>query len=456
VKAQANVAEHQRDLAVTHSNLAMVLAGLGRSEKEVQASLAEAITMQKKLVGEFPNVSQYKNDLARSCFNLGDSQLRSSQGPRAAGSYEEAAKLWKDLVSLHPTVQDFRINLAEAHSALAGVHGALRDFDKAAAAAQEAIALKEQLATKHDDVPTYQNDLARGHSALADVHRAAGQAAKAENAYQDALRILDKLAKDHPGVPQYEGDRARTLNNLGLLYVNDKQRDKGESTFEKARDIWQKLHQAQPEVMEWAIGLSRTCANLGNLARTGGDSKAALDCYTAAIEPLGKNGGGKKLTSPGQQVLRTAHWRRAEVLTQLNRHGEALRDWDKAVSLTSGAENHWFRLQRALSLARTGDHAQAAGEADALRQQNDGTGEAFYQLACIYALSLAALKNANDPQRADQYAARAMEMLAKARDLGFFQTRGNPERLSRDGDMEALRGRSDFQKLERELTSPAH
>jgi tetratricopeptide (TPR) repeat protein len=450
--AHPETAEYQRDLAVTHSNLAMVMMASGHGDKEAEASLREAIALQQKLVRDFPNISQYKNDLARSQFNVADLQARAEQFALAATAYQEAVNLWKELTAIHPAVQDFRINLAEAYSSLASTLASLKQFEPAEVAAQGAIKIKEELARKHPDIPTYQNDLARGHLALGDVQRAAGQANRAGSAYQEALRILDKLTQDRPGVPQYQGDRARAWNNLGLAYADDKQTDEAEKAFQQARALWETLQREQPQVAEWALGLSRTCSNLGNFARFAGKMQIAVDRYTAAIEPLEKLRAEKRLSPPAQQALRHAYWKRAETRTQLGQYEQALRDWALTMELTVAADQSWFRLQRALALARSGDHVRAVAEADPLRKDNSSSADNLYQLACIYAVSAAAVKNAmpapaDAQQLADEYGGRAMELLERLKDLGFFQNRTNVERLNQDGDWQAVRGRDRFQKL---------
>ena len=50
-----------------------------------------------------------------------------------------------------------------------------------------------------------------------------------------------------------------------------------------------------------------------------------------------------------------------------------------------------LRLQRALTLARLGQHAKASAEADALAPAKALKGETLYTLARVYALSVAAM-----------------------------------------------------------------
>ena len=107
-----------------------------------------------------------------------------------------------------------------------------------------------------------------------------------------------------------------------------------------------------------------------------------------------------------------------------------------------------FRSQRARSLARAGEHAKAFAEANALATAKDLTSVRLYNLACVCALASAAVKDAKDPgadaaRLAEQYAARAVELLRQAVTNGY----NDAALMKQDRDLDALRDRADFQKL---------
>ena len=102
-------------------------------------------------------------------------------------------------------------------------------------------------------------------------------------------------------------------------------------------------------------------------------------------------------------------------------------------------------------------YAAAAAEAEALSQAKEVTGGTLYDLACVYALtSIAAGADTAQPQAerdqlAECHAARAVEMLAKARMGGFFKERARVEHLMKDPDLVALRSRDDFKRFVTDL-----
>jgi hypothetical protein len=138
-------------------------------------------------------------------------------------------------------------------------------------------------------------------------------------------------------------------------------------------------------------------------------------------------------------------------------HAEAVAEWDRALELDDGSSQNGLRLQRAFSLVKLGEHAQATAEANALADQKSVPGETLYNLACVSSLSSTAVRR--DPhlspteqdQRAEEYAARAVELLGKARAVGYFQEPARVEHLKTDKDLDPLRDREDFKKLLAEL-----
>src|SRR5205085_7043766 len=128
-----------------------------------------------------------------------------------------------------------------------------------------------------------------------------------------------------------------------------------------------------------------------------------------------------------RSALRAAYEGRARTFAALDRHADALPDWDRVVELSSGADQLWARLDRAVALGRVGEHTRAVPEADALAPQAKTTGEALYRLAVAYALSAEAVRHdtripSTDQSRlADEYAEKALGMLQKAVTAGYFK-----------------------------------
>ena len=57
--------EHRKDLALSHNNLGVLLAGLGK-RPEAEEQYRKALAIQEKLAAEFPAVPEYRKHLARA------------------------------------------------------------------------------------------------------------------------------------------------------------------------------------------------------------------------------------------------------------------------------------------------------------------------------------------------------------------------------------------------------
>src|SRR6202023_2489091 len=109
--------------------------------------------------------------------------------------------------------------------------------------------------------------------------------------------------------------------------------------------------------------------------RDRGDSADALDWYARAQQALEHESHGEAHPAGARDTLRKAYWGRADALTRLGRHKQALADWDRAIALTDPKSRGWFQLFRLATLARTGDHVKATEEAGTLVLPPQQTGE---------------------------------------------------------------------------------
>jgi hypothetical protein len=113
-------------------------------------------------------------------------------------------------------------------------------------------------------------------------------------------------------------------------------------------------------------------------------------------------------------------------------------------------------LIAATRLARLRQHAKAADEAREVTSRT-ATSETLYEVARVYALAAEAaahdtqLPQAAQSERAAEYAGKAVEQLRRAYQAGYFKERRQVEDLKKHPDLEILRSRQDFQKLEVEV-----
>jgi tetratricopeptide (TPR) repeat protein len=265
-----------------------------------------------------------------------------------------------------------------------------------------------KLGPDHPDTLATMQELAASHINLGAHFRDQGQGPEAAAEYRAALVIREKMAADFPAVPAHRYSLAQNYHDLGFLLdrrvaqVAPGQRAEAEAAFRTALSLLEKLAADSPTSIPYRTALARSHYDLGNL-----------------------------LKGLGRPAEADAHHRQAL----------AIREELAAQSPNAGASQ--FTL--AMSLAAVGDHARATAKVEELTRGDNISGGSFYNAACVYTLSSAAVKD--DDRRQESYAAQAVALLRRAQAAGYFKNVSNVELLKTDSDLDALRRRNDFADL---------
>jgi tetratricopeptide (TPR) repeat protein len=218
-------------------------------------------------------------------------------------------------------------------------------------------------------------------------------------------------------------------------------------------DIQRRLLQRNREVSDLALELATTINNLGVLAHDQGQDQESTEWYTRAVRELNDVLKGEPQQTDARSLLAQAYAGRAESLSNLGHDSEALADWDRALALSRSDLISARRVGRAATVAKLGNYADAVAEVDRLTP-NWGK-ELLSLAACARVYAAAASVAARDPRlpsqeqhrRAEEFAARAMELLRRSYEVGEFQVRVEVETLRIDRVLETLRPRADFIEL---------
>ena len=297
-------------------------------------------------------------------------------------------------------------------------------------------------------MPEYRRELALSHIGLGGLLDDLGKRGDAEAEYRAALTIQEKLAADFPTVPEYRRELADSHNNLGVLLAGHGKWGEAEAEYRADLTISEKLAADFPGVPNYQIGLGGSYCNLGNLRGNQGRQQDALAEYAKAIRSLEVWVKDKRLVM-AREFARNAFIGRAQALTQLKRYAEAVPDWARAIELDDCDSKIKWRVQRAVTLIHSGDHARAVAEANALAAEKNVTGTTLYDAACVLSIASSVVKQ--DAKLQEQYAVRAVELLTLAEGRGFFKDARNIEGMNKDIDLEPLRRRQDYKKLLAEL-----
>jgi tetratricopeptide (TPR) repeat protein len=279
-----------------------------------------------------------------------------------------------------------------------------------------------------------------------------------------AAEILEDLSRTYPDVLQYQSDLAHLCMSMGDFFHDRGRWVQAEANQRRALKLWKKLVRAQPDRLEFGAHLGSSYRALGRLATDRGDHRSAYGWFDRAIGALQAVLRRDPQYKQARQYLHQAYGSRARVLARLGRDAEAIVDWDRALGLIDEASPDWprYRSYRARALARLGVYGRATAEAETAAAIASAPLETMYQAACAFALASAkarvdaGLDPAERQRRAEQYATRAIALLAKAREAGWFKNPVAREQLDkdRDGDLSSLRLLPDHRALLDDLAFP--
>jgi tetratricopeptide (TPR) repeat protein len=292
----------------------------------------------------------------------------------------------------HPATLNSMNNLAASYFVAGQIERALK-------LREETLALrKAKLGPDHPATLTSMNN-------LADCYGAAGQYERALKLHEETLALRKaKLGPEHP-------DTLASMNSLAICYAMAGQNERALKLREETLALRKaKLGPDHPDTL--------TC--MGDLASSyasAGQNERALWLYEETL-------------ASQKAKLRPNH--PATLYTRLN---------------IAGIKS---------KLGRAAEGAADCREAtEAFEKLNRTDAGSLYNAACFRALLAAALRggtpSADSTKRAHEEADRAMTWLKKAVAAGYH----NAAQMSKDQDLDALRDRDDFKKLQGDLQSGA-
>jgi eukaryotic-like serine/threonine-protein kinase len=221
---------------VIRQEMAQTYHYLGRinGPPDGEAFFRQAVAIQEMLTAEYPKASEFRRDLANSCYSFGlywftsfhEDDLTSTTFVRAMREAEtwlkKALPLWQDLARQHPLVHGHRNMLARTHGYLGTVYQETHQFGQAQEMYRKALPYVEQLANEHPKITVYLRDLAVTYGNLGDLMDAGKQTEAKLDYYARSITALEKwlnqdASKDLPRffLVTVHGSRARVLSHLG-------------------------------------------------------------------------------------------------------------------------------------------------------------------------------------------------------------------------------------------------
>jgi eukaryotic-like serine/threonine-protein kinase len=344
---------------------------------------------------------------------------------------------------------------------------------------------------------------------------ASGSVAETLQAHLRATAIREDVVRRAPLVPEYQKELAIGYANLGLLYTNEGKLDRAIHSLQKSRHIYERLIQDHPENVDYLRRLNYLDSVVGQPQADAGRVDEGLRMMHRAVEgaealvrahpgellnadrlvwclyglglmqlreagkPTEALGTYRRLLELTERLLREnpnynlyrqnqveALARIGQIQADLGAPGEAQPALERACALgrdnfRDDPSNVWVRQSQAYASMALGGLCRAAGrtaEADELDRQSLALFESLagagsipvYEQATSHALCAALfsrLPATEDPDRGRRHAEQAVVKLRQSVASGFR----NIDVLVSDRDLAAIRSRTDFQSLIRDL-----
>jgi tetratricopeptide (TPR) repeat protein len=451
-------------------DLALAYANLGNALHD-QKKLDEAVAAYRKAI-------ELKRDYAKAYYGLGISLREQMKLDEAVAAYRKATELKRDYakayyglgialsaqkrldeaVAAYRKAIDLQPDFAEAYNNLGNALNDQKKLIEAEAAFRKAIDLQPDLAVASCNLGNCLREQKKLDEAVAAYRKAIELQPTNAEAYHNLGNALRDQKKSDEAVDVYrraiiyKPDYAEayialgnSLGQLGDLAYDQKQFKKGTELWGQALSIREKRFEEDPKHREHLLKLGEAYRQFGLGHEQIGNMILALECYTKAIATLKPLLMDDVYKDWSRQTVRNCHWGRGVALDALKRYPEAIDAWTEAKQMSDSGQKHYLSMVLALSRIRAGDHLQAIQDADQVIADDKASPLDFYNAACVYCLAGALEKD--DKVRKDRHSLRAIDLLRKSLEKGFFKDRAQLENIKKDPDLNALREREDFKKL---------
>ncbi len=319
------------------------------------ASFEKALLIERKLVEEHPEVTQFRNDLADSLQEAG--VARSGPGKTdGLDLHRESLAIRRKLVEDNPAVTEFRSRLAMSLSSI----GDLVGTTEALALKREELAIRRKLADDNPSVIDFRAALSASHYGLGRLLEQTGHLAEALESYQAQLGVGRKLAADLSSrgvvvnVASLQSRFAGTLLQVGDLQLKLGHQAEAMASYTEAVAIRRKLAEDRPADAKFRDDLADTHRKIGTVQLRAGRVAEAQASFEQAIEIRRKPVKGSDSDVQLRRELAATYDRIAVEQRQAGQVADALRTNRACLTLRRKlAEEHPEFARLGLELGRT-------------------------------------------------------------------------------------------------------
>jgi tetratricopeptide (TPR) repeat protein len=179
----------------------------------------QAIALLERLSTQFPQVPEYRENLAYCFGELGLGLTRRGRLQQGIAERRKEVDLMEKLASDFPTVPDYRRKLAIAHTDLGNAVSPAERFQEAEYHHRRALTHWEKLRADFPQVPEDRKGLAHIHHWWGHVLLMTHRLAEAEQEFRNVLAIRERLVADEPGNRDLKSQLAHIQDYLGQVLL---------------------------------------------------------------------------------------------------------------------------------------------------------------------------------------------------------------------------------------------
>jgi tetratricopeptide (TPR) repeat protein len=276
------VADYRKQLAESYIYMSRSHFSLGEGEEAEQAC-RRAIDLSEKLLTEFGEDPAYRDVLAHSHRVLGAVLEKAGRFDEAEQAYSSAFDVFEVLVREFPNEPEYKSALAGSHTDLGWLLENKGELEEAERAYRSGLALREELAREFPNVSGYRANLATSHDFLGGVLEEKGELEEAEQACRTALDMKEELVREFPNVPEYGAALARSHGHLGGLLEVKGELEEAEQAYRTESAMQEELAREFPNVSGYRVDLAYSHNNLAGVLQDKGELDPAAQAWRTAF-----------------------------------------------------------------------------------------------------------------------------------------------------------------------------
>ncbi|HEV3022249.1 MAG TPA: hypothetical protein VGX76_07265, partial [Pirellulales bacterium] len=217
---------------------------------EAVASYECSLALWERLVREYPDNANFRDNLARLDYNFGELLLE-RDAARARGRFEQAVEIFAAFLDPHGLDGEVPINFALSLNGKAQAEIALERFAEARQSLERARERLESLFAEHASRVYVQQGLAANHNLFGELDLRSGNAEEALSEFHRAGGLLEPLVAADPRAHRYRSQWATILRNTSQAQRKLHRIDEADASLRRAIDAIEAIVEQAPEVADY-------------------------------------------------------------------------------------------------------------------------------------------------------------------------------------------------------------